>query len=301
MTSHPARSAILIALAGFAMLSVGDAVVKTMAGAWPGSAVAALRYTMGLGWMSVVLGVWKGRSAFSVPRPGLQFGRGISVAVSTLCFFMAVMAMPLADATTILFTSPMITLLLSGLILGERVGRSAWGATLLAFAGVLVVLRPNVMALGWTGLWPVGAALGMAGLMLCNRKAAGLAGVLEMQLILTMFAAPMLVVAAVVGHLSGMPQFRVPVPDASVVIKCAIVSVTATLGHLLIFIATTRASAAVVAPMTYVQLLVAGLLGWMLFGDAPDAGTLAGASLVVLAGLWLWRAQQPREVAETPD
>ena len=50
--------------------------------------------------------------------------------------------------------------------------------------------------------------------------------------------------------------------------------------------------------MTYVQLLVAVILGWILFDAAPDVSTLGGAALIVAAGLWLWRSQKPKEVPE---
>jgi drug/metabolite transporter (DMT)-like permease len=53
--------------------------------------------------------------------------------------------------------------------------------------------------------------------------------------------------------------------------------------------------------MTYVQLLVAAALGWLLFGTAPDLSTLGGAALIIAGGLLLWRSQAPREVPETPD
>ena len=62
-----------------------------------------------------------------------------------------------------------------------------------------------------------------------------------------------------------------------------------------------RATAATVAPMTYVQLLMAALLGWLWFGNRPDAATFAGAALIIAGGLWLWRAQTVPAVAETPD
>src|SRR5688572_16678923 len=133
-----ARLALLIALAGFCSLSVGDAVVKSMAGAWPAPAVSALRYCFGVAGLALYVALAHGRAGFVLPRPGLQLGRGAAVALATLCFFLGVMAMPLADATAIQFTSPILTALLAPLVLGERTRRTTWVATLLAFAGVLV-------------------------------------------------------------------------------------------------------------------------------------------------------------------
>jgi len=301
-TRGGAGRALLLALAGFATLSFGDAVVKSMAGEWPGSAVSALRYTFGAVGLAVAVGIYHGRKGFVLPRPWLQFGRGAAVGLATLCFFLGVMAMPLADATAIQFTSPILTALLSGLVLGERVPRAAFLATMLAFAGVLVVLRPNVAALGVEAFYPLGAAFGMAWLILFNRKSAGDAPVLVMQLLLAIFAAPLLLIAAAALALTGMPQFAVPMPSTEVVLKCALVAFTASSGHLLIYAATVKANAAAVAPMTYVQLIVAALLGWWWFGDSPDALSLAGAALIVLGGLWLWRSQkEPAAPEGTPD
>jgi drug/metabolite transporter (DMT)-like permease len=297
--SQSVRSALLLALSGFAILSIGDALVKTMAGQWPATAVATLRYTAGAAGLAVLVALREGRRGFAVPRPWLQFGRGAGVAIATICFFLGVMAMPLADATAVQFTSPILTALLAPLVLGERTRPATWIATLLAFAGVLVVLRPNLLALGPVALYPLGAALGMSILVMLNRKAAGAASPIAMQFLAAMMASPILIVATVGLALTGEPQFQVPEPPLSVVLKCLTIAVTATLAHLLIYTATVRASAAVVAPMTYVQLLVAVILGWAIFGTAPDVSTLGGAALIVGAGLWLWRSQRPKEVPET--
>ena len=80
--------------------------------------------------------------------------------------------------------------------------------------------------------------------------------------------------------------------SAEVAAKCLAVAVFATGGHALIYAAVVRATAQSVAPMTYVQLLVAAGLGWAWFGDAPDAATFAGAALIIGGGLLLWRGQQ---------
>jgi drug/metabolite transporter (DMT)-like permease len=297
------RAALLLAICGFFILAVGDAVVKSMAGAWPGTGVAALRYGFGALGLAAAMALIYGRRGFAIPRPGLQLGRGAAVALATICFFMAVMAMPLADATAIQFTSPMLTGILSAVVLGEKAPKAVWGATVLAFAGVLIVLRPEVTALGWAAFWPLGAAFGMAWLMIFNRKAAGAAPALAMQFLLALVAAPLLVAAAALLHATGAPQFHIGMPSLEVALKCAVVAVSATSGHLLIYMATVRASAAVVAPMTYFQLIVAVALGWAWFGNAPDLPMLGGAALIIAGGLWLWRSQKPQAVVvpETPD
>lgn len=294
------RPALLIALAGFAALSVGDAVVKSMAGEWPGTAVAALRYCFGALGLAFWLAVRHGRAGFRLPRPGLQFGRGAAVALATICFFMGVMAMPLADATAIQFTSPILTALLAPLVLGERARPATLFATLLAFAGVLVVLRPNVLEIGIVAFWPLGAAFGMSWLMMLNRKAAGLAPVMLMQFLLAAIAAPLLVAAAALLDAFGGAPFQIAAPSLEVVAKCLIVAATATLGHSLIFAAAERAGATLVAPMTYGQLLVAAGIGWGWFGDAPDAATFGGAALIIAGGLWLWRTQRTPALGRAP-
>jgi drug/metabolite transporter (DMT)-like permease len=300
MTGKGSGSALPLALLGFVSLSIGDAVVKSMAGEWPGTAVAALRYSFGAIGLAIIVFMFHGRAGFVMPRPGLQLGRGAAVSVATICFFMGVMAIPLADATAIQFTSPILTALLAPLVLRERTTAAALLATLLAFAGVLIVLRPNVTALGLAAFWPLGAALGMSWLMIFNRKAAGAAPNMVMQLLLAAVAAPILVAAAAILAQLGGSGFSIPRPGIDVVLKCLAVALFATAGHSLIYAAVVRATAATVAPMTYVQLLIAAGLGWAWFGDAPDAATFAGAALIIAGGLWLWRAQRAPDVGQSP-
>lgn len=186
----------------------------------------------------------------------------------------------------------MITALLSALFLKEHAPRAVWVASAFAFAGVLVILRPEVAALGLAAGYPLLSAIGLAMLMILNRKASGLASPLMMQWLVAIVAAPILLAAAAIGHASGAAAFHVPSPDWSIIGRCAVVAVTGTASHWLLYLATMRASAALTAPMVYVQILVAVALGWMLFGDVPDVGTLAGAALIIGGGLYLWRTQR---------
>jgi len=295
---HSARKALAVALTGFFLLSIGDAVVKTMAGQWAGSGIALLRYSIGAIGLAVFVRLAYGREAFRLPRPWLQLGRGAAVAVATFGFFMGVMVMPLADATAVVFTSPMWTVILSFLFLREKPAPAVLVSILLATAGVLLILRPNVLTLGVEAFFPLLAAVAMSCLMILNRKAAGLAPAMVMQMLVAVMAVPVLLALALAGHLSGQPGLVIGTPHWSVVLRCAIVAVTATLGHWCIFRATEMASAATVAPMTYVQLLVATGAGVLLFGDIPTLPKAAGALLIIAGGLWLWARQRPERATD---
>ena len=90
----------------------------------------------------------------------------------------------------------------------------------------------------------------------------------------------------------GVDALVVGMPDWTIIARCTLVAVTASFGHWLIFMATTRASAAEIAPMTYIQLLMAIGLGIILFGDWPDLTSLAGAGIIIASGLLLWRGSR---------
>lgn len=232
-----------------------------------------------------------------MPKAKLQWVRGLSVAVSTIAMFTAVWLMPLAEATTITFTQPMITAVLATVFLGERLRPAAIVATLVAFAGVIIVLRPNFAAIGLAALLPLLVALFMAVLMIANRAAAGAAGPWAMQAYVSITASVFLIGATLIGHFSGSARFAMHWPEWHVFARCAFIAFSATIGHLMIYMGTVKSGAATVAPMTYGQLLAAVLLGWIFFDEMPDPIAWLGAAIIVGAGLYLWRLGRVR----TPD
>ncbi|HSJ77956.1 MAG TPA: EamA/RhaT family transporter, partial [Erythrobacter sp.] len=170
-----------------------------------------------------------------------------------------------------------------------------WYASLAAFAGVLIVLRPNLAELGLAALLPLNAALFMALLMITNRASAGQGSALSMQVFVALICAPILIVGAAAAKLSGVAAFDFGWPSWDVVLRCAVVAFTASTAHWLAYVGAARAGAAAIAPAIYVQMLSAIGLGWWWFGDRPDLATLAGAALIVGSGLYLWQAgKSPR-------
>jgi len=286
---HTERSGLLLAIAGFAILSVGDAVVKTMAGAWPVTLVAALRFSIGAIALAGLLWAKQGAAAFRPRNPWIQLGRGVCLSISTLAFFSAIYVMPLAETMAITFVSPVLTAVLSGPLLGERVRPAVWIASAFALAGVFVILRPNFLELGWAAIFPLVAALFFSLVIILNRASAGQGSALSMQFFMAAVAAPILVVAAFGAKWVGIAGMDFGWPSLDMVLRCTFVALTASTAHYLTYLGTTRAGAAQVAPASYVQILVASFFGWWWFDNTPDLLTMLGAAVVIGAGLYLWR------------
>nr|WP_166176092.1 DMT family transporter [Altererythrobacter segetis] len=292
------RAGLLYALAGFCTLSIGDAIVKGMAGEWPAPAMAATRYVFGTALLIVLLARHE-RAAIGLPKDKLQWVRGVAISCSAIGMFFAVWLMPLSEATTIAFTQPMITAVLATLILGERARRSTWVATVIAFVGVFLVLRPNFATAGWGSLFPLIGATGMAVTIITNRAVTGRASVLAMQYYMSVTAMIFLIGVTIAANFSGLETFKLTWPHWSVIARCAIIGVSATLAQMLIYMGTVKAGAGTIAPMTYGQLLMAVVLGWLFFGDTPDALAMLGAAIIIGAGLYLWSTGRMKVAPKT--
>jgi drug/metabolite transporter (DMT)-like permease len=293
MNNHNQTSqGVLMALAGFALLSCGDAVVKTMSADWSPLGVAALRFSIGAIGLSVLLLMKEGAAGFVPQSLPLQIGRGACLAVASLCFFWAIFLMPLADAMAIAFMAPIFVALLSRPLLAEKVPPAIWLVCLISFAGVGLILRPKVGAFGWAAFLPLLSSIFFALMVILNRASAGQGSVLSMQAFIAIFATPFLIAAAWLGHSFGGPGLHMDWPSWDVAARCAFVAVSATSAHWLIFMGTERAGAASIAPTTYVQMLVAITLGYAVFGDVPDWLTLAGAASIIIGGVILWRSSR---------
>lgn len=285
-------SGFTYALAGFALLTCGDAIIKSMAGLWPAPAIAALRFSIAAPLLATIVFASQGRQGFRLGKPVLQLGRGAAIAASTGFFFFSLFLLPLAEATAIVFVSPVITALLSALFLKEHLRPTAWAATFLALAGVGLVLRPNLAEVGIVAIFPLVAAFFFSTMLIFNRLAAGTGSPFGLQWILAMVAAPILLAVAVAGHFSGVEELHVDWPHWSVIARCATVAITASTAHWLIYLGTMKGTAADAAQAVYIQLPVALAIDALLFGHIPDAMALGGSLLIVCAGLIMWLNQR---------
>ena len=212
--------------------------------------------------------------------------------------FLTMMLLPLAEATAIGFSVPIFATLLAALVLGEPTGRWRWGAVIVGFLGVLVVVQPgsgHIPAFG--GLVAVAAALCTA----CATIAIRHLGATESAATTVFwFGATSLVPLALV-----MP-FVAHGHDASTWMAIAAFSVAGGIAQLALTGSLRLAPVSLVMPLDYSSLLWATLLGLFLFGQAPSRWTWLGAPIVIASGLViLWREHRLRitgsAVAAVPE
>jgi RarD protein len=273
---------VLLFIGALLCFAFYDAFAKQMVARHDPTAVNLGRYIavggIALVWLARV-GDWR---PWRQPHQRLLLLRALMLAITATCFMTALVTMPLAEATAIYFTAPLVMVALSPWLLGERVSRLQWAAVATGFAGMLLIVRPGgQLPLLGTGLMVV-AALCYALFQLLTRKLSGRVPPV------TQFAY-MAAVCLVVTHLpalAGPPPAWPSGPQMALLVAGGLVSGVA---QLLLLAAFRRVSMATLAPMNYLQLLLAVLISAFWFQRPPDGLALAGMGLIALAGMALAR------------
>lgn len=282
---RPLRGVALVIGATF-LFALADTLGKHLAMLYAATLILAARYTVNL--VLVVLVMWPRHRAalWRTERTALVVLRGLCLAIASITMLFALRVMPVAETVAIIYITPVLVVLASGTALGERVSPLGWFGAGLGFAGVLLIARPG------SGLDPLGVVLALSnaclatGYHLLTRILArtettmalmfhtALAGALVF-LVLTLALGP--------GRLPGMA-------DAGLMLA---LGALATAGHLMFTSAYREAPAATLAPVNYLHIAFATMLGWLVFSQVPDALGFAGMALIAAAGLLAaWRASR---------
>ena len=237
-----------------------------------------LTIPIALAWVMATSGL----AALATKRPGTHFLRGLYGTVGMVLNFGAVILLPLAEATTINFTVPIWAVLLSILLLKEKVGLWRWSAVLLGFAGILVIAQPG------GGHFPLNGALVALG-------GAFMIALISIQIAdLNRTEQPLTIVfyfACVTTPLTALAlPFVATAHDADGWWLLLGIGLAGALGQLLLTAALRFGKVASVIVMDYSGLFWATLYGWFLFGMLPPASTWLGAPIIIAAGLVIaWR------------
>lgn len=245
---------------------------------------------------SLVVGVLSGASLVRSRTPlrgretGLLVLRGVLGFAALTCFYYAVIALPLADATVIHFTNPVFTALIAAVLLREHIGLSEASLVLTSLAGVVVVSRPSWLMGHASGLDPLAVGVGLVGAVLAASAYVAVRRLRQ--------EPPMLIVfwfALVCTVLSLPLVLRDPVlPSAGMLLVLLGVGVTTHLGQLFVTWGFRLERAGRASAVGYLQIVFAGGWGWLLFHEAPDLWTWVGAGVIVGSTLLLVRIHPVR-------
>jgi drug/metabolite transporter (DMT)-like permease len=285
LSSYDERSARLagigLMLLSIFMFSFGDAMGKFIVATYSVGQLLLLRACAAL--LVLLPTMWKQRAEFKrLERPWLQLLRVTLSTIEVAAFFLATVYLPLADVITYYLASPIFVTALSGTVLGEHIGWRRWTAILIGFCGVLIALRPSAQTVSWPAMIALGGSLSFALLMLITRS---LRATPDIVLASSQFGGTFLLGAVL------SPFGWVPPGTGSLGLFAAAGFVS--VGALLCVNRSLKlAPASVVVPYQYSMIVWAVIFGFVVFGDMPSWATIAGAAIIIGAGLYIFLREQ---------
>jgi len=278
---HDERAARLagigLMLLSISMFSFGDALGKFLVGTYAVGQLLWLRACAALLALSPV--IWRQRAQFrNLERPWLQLFRVVLSTLEVAAFFLATVYLPLADVVTYYLAGPIFVTALSALVLGEHVGWRRWCAVLVGFCGVLIALRPSAQTFSLPALIALGGSFSFSVLMLITRSLRATPDVV--------MASSQFVGTFLLGAVMAPFGWVTPTPGSLVLFAAAgLISVTALF---CVNRSLKLAPASVVVPYQYTMIVWAVMFGFLVFGDVPQPATIAGAVIIIGAGLYIF-------------
>lgn len=218
-------------------------------------------------------------------QPRLQLLRGIMLATMTGLNFWALQYLQLAETGAMQFSVPILIAVLSAWWLGEHLDARRWLAIALGFVGVLIIIRPGTQAFHPAILLSAGNAIIYALFNLLTRHLASSEHPATMQLASALVATAVLTPFALLTWQTPASAWQW--------LMLAVAGLSGGAGHYFAAQAHRFASAAVLGPFLYQQIIYMSIGGWLVFDQVPDHAVLLGAGIVVASGLYLlWREFQ---------
>jgi drug/metabolite transporter (DMT)-like permease len=283
---------IVLMLLAMAVLSVMDAAMKQLVSHYPSIQVAALRGLVSLPF--VIIWVFASERNFATLlqiRWRWHLARGVLAVLMLTSFIYAISGMPLSEAYTLFFVAPLMITALSVPLLKESVGPRRWLAVIVGFGGVLIVLRPGLVAISLTTVAVLVGAICYA----LNVISVRILGRTDSTAAMSFWFMVMVAIGAGLLALPGWQPVRSI--DAAWLIT---LGVTGALGQLLITEAFKCAPVSVIAPFEYSTLFWGLLLDFLIWRELPGPIVFVGAAVIVSSGLYLIHRERKPDLVVPP-
>lgn len=278
---------ILLMLGFCALAPLGDSMAKILGDRIPVLQLVAVRFALQLA-ILLPLVVALGMSlAMSRRALGLTALRTVFHIGGIATMFLALRHLPLADAVAIAFVMPFLMLLLGRFVLGEEVGARRLIACAVGFMGTLMVVQPSFVEVGAPALLPLAVAVFFSLFMLVTRQVAREADPIVLQTVSGAMASVVLLPLLLILNGSGIAGLDAVAPTAGDWTLLILLGALGTGAHLMMTWSLRFAPSATLAPMQYLEIPFATLIGWMIFRDFPNGLALAGIAVTMAAGLYI--------------
>ncbi len=275
-------------LIGIFFFALNDALGKWLIATYSVGQLLLVRSVAGLVLLTPFIQRAGWQAFTGAPRPFVQLLRTIFATFEVACFYWALAYLPLADVMTFYLAGPIYVTAISPFILGEKIGWRRWLAVLAGFAGVMIALNPSAQSLTPASMVALAGSFAFSMLMIATRLVRGTSDIV-------------LVTSQTVGALAfgaaAAPFTWVSLNGRDTALLL-LLGATAMVAHVCINRALKLAPASVVVPYQYTTIVWAILLGYIFFGDIPAPAMLAGAAIIIVAGIYIF-AREARAAKET--
>ncbi len=273
---------------GFCIVApLGDAVAKLLGNSVPIAQIVFVRFAI-QGLILAPLVWYTGRAWRMSGRVlGLAFLRTVLHILGIAAMFSALVYLPLADAVAIAFVMPFIMLILGKYVLQEEVGKRRIYACIVGFVGTLFIVQPAFADVGWPALLPLFVAVNFAFFMLITRQIAKETDPVGLQAVSGGMAVFIILPLLLVGQTLNFRALDVVLPTNSQWLMMVGLAFLGTIAHLLMTWSLRYAPSATLAPMQYLEIPFATLLGWLIFSDLPNPLAAVGIIITIASGLYI--------------
>ncbi|SFM39770.1 DMT family transporter [Shimia aestuarii] len=287
MTQDRPLLGIMLMLCFCVLAPLGDAVAKILSNAIPIGMTLLVRF--GIQALVLIPIVIFTRRPWRMRRRTLSLVvlRTALHIIGIGAMFLALRHLPLADAVAIAFVMPFLMLLLGKFVLNEEVGMRRLIACAVGFIGTLLVIQPSFAEVGPPALLPLVVAVVFALFMLVTRQIAKETDPISLQAVSGVMAVVAILPMLALGAAFDLPELQLVRPDTQTAWLLLVIGLMGTAAHLLMTWSLRYAPSTTLAPMQYLEIPFATLIGWIIFQDLPNGLAAIGILITIASGLYI--------------
>jgi drug/metabolite transporter (DMT)-like permease len=269
---------MFLSICGFSLM---DVIVKWSVN-YPIGQILFFRGFFGIVFYFFVIPRNRLHNFYQTKRPGLHLLRCVSGLIAIVAIFIALRELPLATVVSISFAAPIFTTIFSIFLLSERVGIYRWLAVLVGFVGILIITEPGISELNIYYIYPIIFCLGLSYVAITLRQLSST----EPVWLISLFFSLAITLLSLLTIPSGWVM-----PSLNHFIILSLIGIFGGASNLWLSQSYKYSEVSLVTPLKYLALVFAIIFGYFIWGEIPTIKTLAGAFLVIISTLIIFRRE----------